>query len=80
MQIQYVFESYALPELVVLTKGEPHVGDRLVNRLLRGNAGSFVVAKIVDHIITVKRRGNREPLQFAHDSVPDDQWDVLYPV
>ena len=78
MQIQYVFESYAFPELVVLTKGEPSTGDKLVNPFLRGEKWSFVVEKIADHIITLKERGRRERLQFAHDSVPDDEWDESY--
>jgi len=74
MKIEYEFESVALPELVISTKGRPNPGDELVNSVTQTAAASFIVEKVEANRIAVKIPGSEDTVFLAWNCLTDAQW------
>jgi len=74
MQIEYAFETAALPELVILTNGKPNPGDELVNSPAGTVGASFVVERLIGSRIEVKIPGGTQTMHLACTCMTQSQW------
>ena len=77
--IRFVFDDRALPNLIVLCRGQVAVGDRLFNRLPTEADGepSFTVEKIAGEILTVRLTDQRRK-KVLFRSLNDVEWEQRF--